>query len=614
MGKTPNSTFNKKIFLKNLTSKPGVYCMLDADNHIIYVGKAKQLKNRVSSYFAKNHADVKTSSMVEQIADIQVTITNNENEALILENTLIKKYRPRYNILFRDDKSYPYLYLSMHEKFPQLIFIRGKPHKEGQYFGPYPNTLAARETLHFLQKMFQLRQCTNHFFNHRTRPCLQYQIKRCSAPCVNYITEEDYQQHAQHAMLFLQGKNKKVMSELLEKMDLASKNMQYEQAALYRDQINTLRKVLTQQTVSNCGEDNVDVIAVVQEGGLTCVEIMFIRNGRLLGNRGYFPKIPDMASKEQIIDEFIPQYYLDSPHQQDMPNSIVTEIEFSDMQWISEVLSDQTGQKVKITTDTQGPRKSWLDLAVKNAQQALALRLADKMNIHERFNALQNALKLETTLQRIECFDISHTQGEATVASCVVFDNTGPVNSAYRRFNVKDITGGDDYAAMYQALKRRYTRLQQQDEFMPDLLILDGGKGQLHQAEKVLEELQVTDVLLLAIAKGPTRKPGLETLFLSGRDQPIHLPSDSQALHLLQHIRDEAHRFAITAHRQRRAKSRQQSILQDIPGVGQKRRQTVLRYFGGMQGLQQATIADICQVPGISKSLAELIYQMLHEN
>jgi excinuclease ABC subunit C len=444
MGTLPIFSFDAKNFLKSLTDKPGVYFMLDADQKIIYVGKAKQLKKRLASYFKKNQTDIKTAVMVKQIADIKVTVTHNENEALILENTLIKQHKPRYNVVFRDDKTYPYICFSDHNDFPRLYLVRGKPEKKDHYFGPYPNTFAARESLHVLQKLFQLRQCTNHFFQNRTRPCLQYQIKRCSAPCVGYIEPIAYRQQVQHAMLFLQGKNKRVMTEMLQKMETAAENLHFEQAAVYRDQIEKLRTVLTQQNVSNCGDEDVDVLSVVTENHLTCVEILFIRAGRLLGNRSYFPKVPDEMNHAAIVREFIPQYYLGTAHQQDIPARIIVDVNFDDMDWLASGLTEQAGHTVQIIAEVQGTRERWRELATTNAKQALAQRLSDKLHMRKRFAALQAALGLLHLPQRLECFDISHTQGEATVASCVVFDTSGPLNSAYRRFNIKDVTKGDD--------------------------------------------------------------------------------------------------------------------------------------------------------------------------
>lgn len=604
-------TFDPKIFLKSLSKKPGVYLMLGENKQILYVGKAKNLKNRVSSYFKNNIPDPKTQTLVAQIQDVEVIITNSENEALILENNLIKQHHPRYNILFRDDKSYPYIFCNTKHDYPSLSLYRGRKKPKGDYFGPFPNSTAARDTLNFMQKLFKIRQCSEQFFKNRSRPCLQYQIKRCSAPCVNYISKEDYRKDIEFAMLLLQGKNNKVTDELIRRMDLAAENLDYEQAALYRDQIATLRRVQEQQTVSG-EKGDVDVVTIAISQGVVCIEVLFIRAGNLLGNKAFFPKVPNITTEQEILAQCLPQYYLNPLHSTSMPKEIIIPWDLPERTWIAEALSQQTETNVKIVYNVRGIRAKWQELAKTNAEQALERYITEKTDPSKRLAALQEILKLDFTPQRIECFDISHTQGEATVASCVVYNSEGPVKSDYRRYNIEGITKGDDYAAMQQALTRRYTKLKQGEGKIPDLILIDGGKGQLHVAEKAIEECQLAGVTILSIAKGPGRKPGLEVIFRHGSTKGMHLPMDHAGLHLLQFIRDEAHRFAITGHRARRQKSRTVSVLEIIPGVGAKRRKQLLQHFGGMQELQRASADDIAKIPGISKKIATLIYETLN--
>jgi len=603
-------SFDSKAFLKTLTSRPGVYRMLDAEGEIIYVGKAKNLKRRVSSYFSRHDTSPKTRAMVAQIRDIEVTITNTENEALLLENNLIKAHRPRYNILLRDDKSYPYIYLS-DDEFPRLSLHRGRRNKKGRYFGPYPSASAVRESLNLLQKLFPVRQCEDSFYRNRHRPCLQYQIKRCSGPCVELIDKESYQEDVRHAIMFLEGKDNAIIDELVHKMEAASEALEFERAAHYRDQIANLRRVQEKQYVMGEGGD-LDVIAAAQKDGAGCVQVFFIRNGRNLGNKTYFPQHTTQADTADILAAFIPQYYISGGGERQIPSEILISERLPEQALLEQVLSAQAGRKVSISDRLRGDRARWLQLARTNAEQALSSHLATRQNIMRRFEALQEALELEDMPQRIECFDISHTMGEATVASCVVFDTNGAVKSDYRRFNIEGITPGDDYAAMEQALTRRFKRLKEGEGKYPDILLIDGGKGQLRQAEKVLEELQVIGVILIGVAKGPTRKPGMEQLILSGHSAPIILPPDSPALHLIQQVRDEAHRFAITGHRQRRAKARRTSSLEDIPGLGPKRRQQLLRQFGGLQEVARAGVEDLMVVKGISRKLAQSIYDAFH--
>jgi excinuclease ABC subunit C len=598
--------FDSKAFLKTLTPRPGVYHMLNAEGEVIYVGKARNLAKRVGSYFSRSVSAPKTRALVSQIANIDVTVTHTENEALILENNLIKELRPRYNVLLRDDKSYPYIFLSA-DAFPRLVYHRGSKRAKGQYFGPYPSAGAVRETLNLLQKLFRVRQCEDSVYRNRSRPCLQYQIKRCTAPCVNYISEDAYADDVRHATLFLEGKDTQVIDELVKHMEVASKELEFEKAAQFRDQIASLRRVQEKQYVSASGGD-VDIIVSTTRNGMGCVQVFFIRGGHHLGNKTFFPKHTKDTEGTEVLAAFLPQYYLGKP----VPSEVLVNHKLEEQQWLEAVLAEQAGHKVTISHSVRGDRAKWVKMAVTNAEEALTRQLVSKTGLRQRYEALQDALALEDLPQRLECFDISHTQGEATVASCVVFNDEGPLKSDYRRFNIEGITPGDDYAAMNQALNRRYTRLKKGEGKLPDILFIDGGKGQLSEAKKVLDELQVTDVVLVGIAKGPERKVGMETLFLSGSSQPIILPADSPALHLIQQIRDEAHRFAITGHRQRRAKARSQSPLEGIPGVGAKRRRDLLNQFGGWQEVARAGADDLAKVKGISHDLAQKIYDAFH--
>ena len=608
--------FDPKAYIKGLPNKPGVYRMLDASGNVIYVGKAVDLKKRVSSYFRANLDSPKTRVMVGQIAAIEVTVTHNESEALILENTQIKALRPRYNVLFRDDKSYPYIYLSTEHPFPRLTFHRGAKRGKGRYFGPYPSAPSVRETLSLLQKLFPVRQCRDSFYNNRSRPCLQYQIKRCTAPCVGLISEDEYAEDVRHATLFLEGKSSAVIDALAERMAQAAERLDYEAAARYRDQISSLRHIQDKQYMDSESGGNLDVIATAAEGGVGCVQIFTIRQGRNLGNRSYFPKQLDGLEPEQLesgmISSFLTQHYLS--RQEDIPAQLIVSHPPEDLKLIESTLSEAAGRRVRIHHNVRGTRSRWLTMAIQNAHQSLNQRLNSQATQLQRFEALQEALQLEELPQRLECFDISHTLGEATVASCVVFDINGPLKSDYRRFNIEGITPGDDYAAMQQALTRRYKRLREGGGKLPDILFIDGGKGQVHTARNVLEELQVPGVRIIGIAKGPGRKPGLETLYLSDGGEDTILPADSKALHLVQQIRDEAHRFAITGHRQRRQKSRNTSTLEQIPGLGPKRRQSLLHRFGGLQEIARAGVEDLAAVNGISRKLAQQIYDTFHKD
>ncbi len=602
---------NISSFLASLTTHPGVYRMLGADGDVLYVGKARNLKNRVSSYFKTKQQSLKTAALVEKIANIEVTVTHSETEALLLEQTLIKSLKPPFNILLRDDKSYPYIYLSK-QGFPRLAYHRGSKKLPGRFFGPYPSAASVRETLGLLQKLFKVRQCEDSFFKNRSRPCLQHQIERCRAPCVGLVAEQDYADDVRHTIMFLEGKNREVREEITARMTLCSENLEFERAAVYRDQLEALAHIQSQQFVETDSSGSVDVFAVALQSGFACVQIIYVRSGRVMGNKTYFPALKSQSTVEEVLEEFVPQYYLNTGLSRDWPKQILVPVEFESQDLLVDAISQKEGIQISVSSNVRTARKAWLRLAQTNADQYLASHIANKENLFQRYRSLQDALNLDELPQRLECFDISHTQGEGTVASCVVFEQSGPVNSQYRRFNIEGVTPGDDYGAMEQALTRRYTRLKKGEAKLPDILIVDGGKGQLKQARKVLSDLQVQGVLLLGIAKGETRKPGLETLFLEDTGVGFELDRDSPALHLIQHIRDEAHRFAIVGHRKRRDKQRKRSVLEDIPGVGPKRRRELLNHFGGLQGLSKASQQEIEKVQGISNKIAEDVYAALH--
>jgi excinuclease ABC subunit C len=605
--------FNKDAFLKNLTTQPGVYQMLNAQGDVLYVGKARNLKNRVSSYFRQTAVDAKTQALVGQVHHIKVVITNSENEALLLESNLIKKLQPRYNVLLRDDKSYPYLLLTEHKDFPRLEACRGRNRKSGRFFGPYLNAATVYETLQLLQKLFKLRQCQDSFFHNRKRPCLQYQIKRCSAPCVNLISSTDYLDNVRSAVLFLEGKSQQVIADLIKRMDAAVADLQFEQAANYRDQIARLRSMQEQQSVMRAGiKHDADIFAITQAGVVVCIHMLMIRAGQLLGSRTYFPQIPSVMEVGEVLAAFIAQFYLATQQDRSIPPRIYISHALPEQSWLEQACMEKAQHKVRLCVPKKGIQKNWLVIALKNAQHALTSHLASKNQQLIRLQALQEALKLIDLPERIECFDISHSQGEATIASCVVFDQRGPLTSAYRRFNIRGVSAGDDYAAIHQALTRHFTHLKTSNQKMPEIVLIDGGKGQLQKAIEVFSELQIDQVTLIGIAKGITRKPGLETLWIA-REQGIQmLEVNVMALHLLQQIRDEAHRFAITGHRRKRDKTRLASRLEEISGVGAKRRRELLRYFGGLQEIKRASAVEISKVPGISQNLAERIYTALH--
>ena len=606
------TVFDSASFLKNVTSQPGVYRMLDDNEQVIYVGKAKNLKNRLSSYFRQTGLSPKTQVMVSKIADISIAITHTEGEALLLESNLIKELRPRYNVLMRDDKSYPYIFVSDKSNYPRIALHRGARKKQGMYLGPYPNAHAVRESINLLQKMFLIRQCEDSTFQNRSRPCLQYQIKRCTAPCVGFISEKAYGKDIEHAILFLQGKSEQVISELVNDMETAAAKQHFEKAVLYRDQISNLRKVTEQQHIS-ADKGDIDVIGCSAEGGQACVQVFYIRNGLNLGNRSFFPSLPEELSAEQILTAFIPQFYL----KRDVPGEIIVSHALEDSALIAEVLSEQAKHRVKVTSKVRGERAKWVEMALNNSNNSLKTRLISRTGLLTRFEALQEALQLDDIPVRLECFDISHTMGEATVASCVVFTPEGAFKTDYRRYNITGITGGDDYAAMKQALERRFKpskakKTQKSEQKLPDILFIDGGKGQLRQAIEVFEELQINSVLLIGVAKGEGRKAGLEKLIFSDGRPDLYLTIESAALNLILQVRDEAHRFAISGHRAQRAKKRRTSPLEGIAGLGPKRRQTLLKHFGGIQGITQAGVEDIAKITGISKKLAQDIYDQFH--
>lgn len=601
--------FDSAAFLKNLTSQPGVYRMYNSQDEVIYVGKAKNLKKRVSSYFRTNVDNAKTRSLVSQIHQMDVTVVNSETEAFLLENNFIKKYKPRYNVVMRDDKSYPFIFLSDHQH-PRLSFHRGPQKKKGEYFGPYPSAWSVRESLRSMQRIFPVRQCEDSYYRARSRPCLQYQMQRCSAPCVNgYVSDEEYKEQVNFARLFLKGKNQQVIGSLVEKMEKASEALNFEAAARYRDQINALRKVQERQWVAGT-QDEMDVFGFAFKGNMACIQVMFIRDGQLLGSKAFFPKVPNTADEQEVFESFFLQFYLAG--NKVIPKQIVLANDLSDQDAIIELLSSEAGHKVTFFKGAREEKRKYLQLAQANAVNALDAQYSQQKSVFARYLSLEEALEVEKPLQRMECFDISHTSGQQTVASCVVFNREGPLKSDYRRYNIEGITPGDDYAAMAQALKRRYKSVKEVQK-IPDLLIIDGGKGQLAQAEAFFEDWpHDKKPMLLGVAKGVTRKAGLETLILAGNHDVVSMDSHAPGLHLVQHIRDESHRFAITGHRNRRQKVKTTSSLESIPGIGAKRRQQLLKFMGGLQGLKKASKDEIASVPGISQDLAETIYDHLH--
>ena len=604
--------FDPSAFLATVGNKPGVYRMFDGKGELLYVGKAKSLKKRLSSYFRKTGLSPKTAALVARIQQIDTTITANETEALLLEQSLIKASRPPYNILLRDDKSYPYVFLSSQDSFPRLGLHRGTKKVKGRYFGPYPSAGAIRESLSLLQKTFKIRQCEDSYYRNRSRPCLQHQINRCKAPCVGLVSEEEYAEDVRHSVMFLDGRSNALTDELNRAMEQAAQDLNFERAAELRDQVGLLRRVQDQQSMDT-EQGNVDVVAAAVSPGGACVHVIMVRQGRVLGSKNHFPRVPIEQTPGEVLAAFLPQYYLGGA-ERELPGEIIVNAVHEDLPVVTEALAQARGHNLSITHRVRGTRSRWQTMAVNNAELALTGMLANRQNVQVRFEALQEALHLDEMPTRLECYDISHSSGEATVASCVVFGPQGPLKSDYRRFNIEGVTAGDDYAAMRQALIRRFSRIQQGEGKMPDILLVDGGKGQMSMALEVLQELAIHDLTLLGVAKGVTRKAGMETLYLNDPKVELVLPGHSPALHLIQHIRDEAHRFAITGHRARRAKTRNTSPLEGIEGVGPKRRRELLRHFGGLQELQRASAVEMAKVSGISKKLAEQIYASLHSD
>ena len=594
--------------IKRLPNLPGVYKMLGKNGDIIYVGKAKSLKSRVNSYFAKTIDHPKTRALVQRIDNIETIITRSETEALLLEQNLIKLHRPPYNVLLRDDKSYLYVFISADKPYPRLAYGRGKgQHQKGRFFGPFPSAHAAKQTLLMMQKMFMVRQCTNAFFAQRQRPCLEYQIKRCKAPCVGLVSPEDYADDVNNTIRFLKGEGTDLQVKLVGKMEQAAEDMNFEQAALYRDQLSMLREVQAKQAVYTV-KGEADIIAIASQAGITCVHVMNVRNGQVLGGNNYFPDVDSENDIADNLSECVSSFYFQVSD--DLPEELIISHELPDQTAMIEALTETFGKKVTIKTKVREQRNEWLTLAQMNANNALQTKLGDYLEVKSRFNALNAVLKEALqgkSLDRIECFDISHTMGEATIASCVVADQGGLRKRDYRQYAIHGITGGDDYAAMKQVLNRRYSK-----QPLPDLLLIDGGKGQRNMAKDVLSELGIlTQTLLVGVAKGEGRKAGLEVLHFIDRE-PLDLPADSKALHLIMHIRDEAHRFAITAHRKKRDKRRSSSVLEAIPGLGEKRRRELLNHFGGLQQLLGASQDEIGQVNGIGRVMANTIYKVLH--
>ena len=601
------SGFDAEPFLAGLTTRPGVYRMVGEGGTVLYVGKARNLKARVTAYFRASGLTAKTMALVAKVRDVQVTVTSSETEALLLEQSMIKAERPPYNVVLRDDKSYPYIHLTEHP-FPRLAFHRGA-RKEGRYFGPFPSAAAVRDSLNILQKLFGIRPCEDGFFKNRSRPCLQHQIDRCSAPCVGLVDRERYADDVRLAVMFLEGKSQNILAEFKVKMEAAAEALEFERAARYRDQIDHLRRVQENQYVHGAGGD-VDIFGIALAAAQVCIQGFFVRDGRLLGHRTWFPKNELAVPPGEMLFAFMSQYYLGGGDRE-IPRWVIASVPMQDSELLANALSDRSRRRVEVACRVRGQRARWVQMASENAEISLNALVADRKNTLSRFVELQSALDCEDLPRRLECFDISHTGGEATVASCVVFNTDGPAKSDYRRFNIEGVTPGDDYGAIEQAIRRRYTRLAQGEGVLPDVVVIDGGAGQVNRAAEVLEELRLQDVALLGIAKGPTRKPGLETIVLPGGGE-LALAPNGPAMHLLQQIRDEAHRFAIAGHRGRRQKRQRRSVLDDIPGIGPRRKRDLLAHFGSVASISGASPEEISKVPGISRKLASEIHGSLH--
>ncbi|AMN47046.1 excinuclease ABC subunit C [Steroidobacter denitrificans] len=603
------TTFDAKRFLANVSRRPGVYRMIGANGELLYVGKASNLKNRLSSYFVGKAQSAKTMAMIAQVVNVEVTATASETEALLLEYNLIKQHRPRYNVTLRDDKSFPYLYITTQHDYPRISFHRGSRKLPGRFFGPYPNARATRETLLLLQKLFLLRPCSDSFFANRSRPCLQYQIKRCSAPCVEFISKPAYAQDVADAIKVLEGRGTDLIDELAKRMEQAAAALDFERAARIRDQINGIKAIHATQSVTRSVRADIDAVALASQGNDHCVSIVFVRGGRNLGSSNFFPR-GGIAEAGELLAEFLAQYYLGC----EAPAEILVEQRIEGAGLLAAALSERMQRTVRIRASVRGVRARWLEMARTNAGIGLKLRRATEATAVQQSQALAEALMLPEIPARIECFDVSHTLGERTVASCVVFGPEGPIKSDYRRFNIEGLTPGDDYSAMRQALGRRYARLKKGEAPMPDLLLIDGGPGQLAEAVKVMAALDIQGVTMVGVSKGADRRAGQERLFRPGHEPAMILPPDSPALHLIQRVRDEAHRFAITGHRQRRAKARTRSVLENVPGLGPHKRRELLRQFGGLQGISRAGIDDLARVRGIGRRLAQSIYDTLHSS
>ncbi|MDE0421748.1 MAG: excinuclease ABC subunit UvrC [Gammaproteobacteria bacterium] len=620
------AAFDAEPFLAGLTTRPGVYRMLGDAGTVLYVGKARNLRARVTAYFRASGLTAKTMALVAKVRDIQVTVTSSETEALLLEQSLIKTERPPYNVVLRDDKSYPYIHLTEHP-YPRLAFHRGA-RKEGRYFGPFPSAAAVRDSLNILQKLFGIRPCEDGFFKNRSRPCLQHQIDRCSAPCVGLIDRERYAEDVRLAVMFLEGKSQDVLAEFKAKMEAAAESLEFERAARYRDQIAHLRRVQENQYVHGAGGD-VDIFGIAPDsdegaqressseasagggaGAQVCIQGLFVRDGRLLGHRTWFPRNELAMSGGEMLFAFLSQYYLGTGNRE-IPKSVIASASMAEADLLAKALSDRVGRRVEVASRVRGQRARWAKMAADNAEISLSALLADRENIMSRFVALQSAIEWEDLPKRVECFDISHAAGESTVASCVVFDSEGPVKSDYRRFNIEGVARGDDYGAIEQTIKRRYSRLAKGEGTLPDVVVIDGGIGQVNRAAEVLKGLHLDNIALLGIAKGPTRRPGLETIVLAGGDM-LALPANGPAMHLLQQVRDEAHRFAIAGHRGRRQKRQRRSALDDIPGIGPRRKRELLAHFGSVSAISGASREEISKVPGISRKLAVEIHGSLH--
>jgi excinuclease ABC subunit C len=599
--------FDAKSFVDSLPARPGVYRMLDAEDQILYVGKARSLKSRVGSYFQASNVHPKVQALVAKTARMEVTITNSDTEALLLEFNLIKKHRPRFNVVLRDDKSFPFLHLEGGHDFPRLAFYRGSRKEPGRFFGPYPSAGAVRETLQQLQKLFRLRNCENSYFANRSRPCLQYQIQRCTAPCVGLISKEAYARDAESAVKVLEGRDADVQTDRGGRLAGAPPRLEFEEAARLRDQLANLKVIQSQQIVTAGNDHDADVIGIAESNGDYCVALMFVRGGRSLGSTTFFPRAP-IDETGEVLAQFASQYYLE----REAPTEILVGREFEDMPVLEETLTERSGHRVRITASVRGLRARWLEMMHNNAEHALKMRHLARSNVEAGLDEMREVFDLEAAPTRLECFDISHTGGTDTVASCVVFGVEGALKADYRRFNITGIQPGDDYAAMHQALTRRYKRIRDGEVTAPDVLLIDGGKGQLAEARAVIEELGVSGVTLIGVAKGADRRPGQEQLFLLDRETPTILAPDSNALHLIQRVRDEAHRFAVAGHRRKRAKRHNQSILETIPGLGPVKRRELLKQFGGMQGILRAGIDDFVQIRGLGRELAQVIYEHLH--